>query len=344
MAPRVARIVPLGLYGFMLGAPLTGWMMVSTASVAVPTRLFGLVPLPHLPLPRAWGETIGTSHEAFAWFGAALIVLHISGALWHQWMLGDTVLKRMAPRHSPKMAGMMAAVVGIAALTGYWLPDLRAGRASAAQAMPTTSAARLPLDGPDSASGHGAARVIGAQLPDPPSDPTAATADRRALPPAWDVQPGGTLAFTVDVDGSAMAGRFSQWSATIAMDPDDPSTARIAAEIAIASLTMDDSGLRDMAVGAGYLAAAVQPMARFESQDIIRTGANRYQARGTLSIRGVSRPQTLDFNLEGSAATRRVKGTADVRRTDFAIGPQDGGASISPVVTITLAFGARRRD
>src|SRR5690606_8188057 len=85
----LAKAVHTLLYVFMIGAPLTGWALVSTSSIVVPTVWWGVIPWPHLPLPQAMGELFEQAHELIAWIGLALIVLHVAGALRHQLLLRD---------------------------------------------------------------------------------------------------------------------------------------------------------------------------------------------------------------------------------------------------------------
>ncbi len=109
----LAKSVHAGLYVFMLLAPLSGWALVSTASVEVPTVLFGKIGWPHLPLPHAAFEPAEQLHTVLAWAGAALVALHIAGALRHQLLLHDETLARIAPGGS-SMAAL--GLLGFAAL------------------------------------------------------------------------------------------------------------------------------------------------------------------------------------------------------------------------------------
>jgi len=97
----LAKAVHAGLYLFMLGAPLTGWALVSTAKVKVPTLIFGIVPLPHLPLPMSTHELAEGGHGLIAWLGIALFALHVAGALRHHVLMRDGLLWRMMPARSP---------------------------------------------------------------------------------------------------------------------------------------------------------------------------------------------------------------------------------------------------
>src|SRR3546814_15910926 len=99
----------------MILGPLTGWLLVSTARVQVPTLLYGLIPWPHLPVGRALHEPAETVHGAMAWLAIGLFLLHIIGALRHQWLLGKPELQRIIPFARGKAVG---AAIGALALLG----------------------------------------------------------------------------------------------------------------------------------------------------------------------------------------------------------------------------------
>lgn len=93
------------LYLLMVGIPFVGWMMVSASPLGLPTPYFGLFSWPHIPwlaeLPRATKVPLHDSLEdlhAFLAFSAILLlVIHVGGALYHQFLRRDDVLKRMIP-------------------------------------------------------------------------------------------------------------------------------------------------------------------------------------------------------------------------------------------------------
>ena len=49
----LSTAVHWGFYAVMILVPLTGWIIISTSRVQVPTFLFGVIPWPHLP---NWGH------------------------------------------------------------------------------------------------------------------------------------------------------------------------------------------------------------------------------------------------------------------------------------------------
>ena len=95
---RLAHATHWGLYALFILLPLTGWLMVSSSPIQVPTVVFGLVPVPHLTGPdNALFEVTQTKHQASHWCFGVLLVLHIAAALKHHLVLKDQVLRRMLP-------------------------------------------------------------------------------------------------------------------------------------------------------------------------------------------------------------------------------------------------------
>jgi len=90
-------------YFLIIAVPLAGWLMVSASSTGAPTMYFGLFPVPSFSflagLPRAarhdWHETFESLHGIFAYTAVALVALHVTAALYHQFNRHDDVLKRM---------------------------------------------------------------------------------------------------------------------------------------------------------------------------------------------------------------------------------------------------------
>jgi cytochrome b561 len=94
-----AELSHYALYALMIGMPLIGWAMMSSA--AYPIVLYPGWYLPPI-LPQSdqlhallWGAHF---YLAFAFF--ALILLHVSAALFHALIRRDGVFETMAPTHS----------------------------------------------------------------------------------------------------------------------------------------------------------------------------------------------------------------------------------------------------
>ncbi len=83
-------------YGLLIVLPVLGWLAAS--GFGAKATLAGIVPLPALMgKNRSAAEAIGTAHGALAWLLLAVIVLHVSGAMYHVLVKRDGVLGRMLP-------------------------------------------------------------------------------------------------------------------------------------------------------------------------------------------------------------------------------------------------------
>jgi len=131
---RAAGAAHLGLYALMFALPLSGWARVSASPLSVPTEVFGLFTLPHIPwlasLPsetkQAWEPVFQTTHWAIAWVLVGLAAVHAAAALRHAFILRDDVMTRMLPRRSRRVATNIM-------VAGLITPLVVAGEARAAE-------------------------------------------------------------------------------------------------------------------------------------------------------------------------------------------------------------------
>ena len=95
----LSRVVHVGFYFLMLAIPLTGWAMTSAFSKGAGVSLFGLVIVPALPVgfDKPTAGLFAELHTVLAFLMIALIVLHVAGALKHQFLDRDGTLRRMVP-------------------------------------------------------------------------------------------------------------------------------------------------------------------------------------------------------------------------------------------------------
>jgi cytochrome b561 len=95
---RLARAAQASFYVLTLAAVAAGWLLVSASPLPVPTRVFGLFVAPDIAAPDAalFGWSV-FAHRVAAGAIAALIALHVAGALKHHWIDRDDTLRRMLP-------------------------------------------------------------------------------------------------------------------------------------------------------------------------------------------------------------------------------------------------------
>ena len=93
---QVAHGVHLGMYLLFFAVPLVGWAYSSAAGFQI--VLYGVLPLPNWVAPdRALAEAIKPWHGYLAFALGALVILHVAGALKHQFVDRDGLIGRMWP-------------------------------------------------------------------------------------------------------------------------------------------------------------------------------------------------------------------------------------------------------
>lgn len=91
---RLAQATHLALYGFLLLAPLAGYLASSFTPYAVK---FFAIELPKAGWPDEWlNGFFKRLHQALVWGGAALIGLHVAGGIRHL-IARDGLMQRMLP-------------------------------------------------------------------------------------------------------------------------------------------------------------------------------------------------------------------------------------------------------
>jgi cytochrome b561/polyisoprenoid-binding protein YceI len=362
---RLASSVHALLYLVMIGGPLTGWAIVSTAKIKVPTLIFGVLPWPHLPLPSSVLDSAELLHEWIAILGIGLFVLHVAGALRHQFIKGEPILSRMIP-FARTGAGAMA-VVALAGMfaahaAGWQWPFAAPPQTVEAAVVAPTSPALIAVDPkvPAAENAVEAPKDPALEKPVPPILPilpaepsTKLDAEATKPEPAkgepvplsdWTIAPGGQLRFTASWAAIPVEGRFGSWGGTIRFSPDALDQTNIRITVDLSSANTADSQ-RDSAIkGSDFFNVAVHPQAVFTATRARALGGNRYTADGTLSLHGVSRPVTLNFTLKIEGKTARVSGTTRLDRTRFGVGSGEYAATdqIGAAVAVNFSFVAGR--
>ncbi|WP_405881218.1 YceI family protein [Streptomyces sp. NBC_01136] len=149
------------------------------------------------------------------------------------------------------------------------------------------------------------------------------------LPPPgpWTVDPAhssvGAVAQHLGI--SSVRGRFTDFSATIEIAPDDVSKSRVEAVISAASIDTGN-GMRDGHLKSpDFLDVETYPQITYRSTGLTPAGSGRWTVHGDLTMRGVVRPVDLDLAYLGTGAdpwggTRAAfRATTELHREDFAM-------------------------
>jgi polyisoprenoid-binding protein YceI len=150
---------------------------------------------------------------------------------------------------------------------------------------------------------------------------TVATASAQAT--SWTtVAASSSIEFTGTLADGDFAGRFQRFVAAVAFDPVNLAGSRFRVVIETGSANTADAD-RDVALaGSEFFATSNWPTATYDADQFTTTGPGQFQARGKLTIRGITRdvPVTFTFKPTADGRSATLSGRASVRRLDFGVG------------------------
>jgi polyisoprenoid-binding protein YceI len=120
---------------------------------------------------------------------------------------------------------------------------------------------------------------------------------------AWQIDPShSSVEFSVrHMMISTVRGRFHEFSGTVEGDEANPNLASIAVSIVANSIDTRDAKRDEHLRSPDFLNIAEYPEVTFTSTSIEKLGDDNAKMHGNLTIRGVTRPVTLDVTYNGTA-------------------------------------------
>jgi polyisoprenoid-binding protein YceI len=155
----------------------------------------------------------------------------------------------------------------------------------------------------------------------------------------------------------------SEWSAELAVAPDDLSRGRVHIRIPTTALRIDTpAAIRLAGLGTGpdedtvrelqakmlgpqFLDATRYPTIEFLGQATGALGGDRIQVRGPVRLRGREEPVTVDLAVRRNGSEYRFSGEFQIRQTAHGIQPESiaGVVKVADPVAIRIDVVARRR-
>ncbi len=137
----------------------------------------------------------------------------------------------------------------------------------------------------------------------------------------------------------AIDGKFTKWDATLTF----PTTAAESGvlDIKINADSVDTgSGMKDDKLKSkDFFNAKDDPYITFHSNKVVQTGPNSFDVQGTFTIRGVSKPETLNLTLTGKGTGNgEIKGTMAFDRKEFGMNSGIPFIKIADRVEVNVAL------
>jgi len=160
----------------------------------------------------------------------------------------------------------------------------------------------------------------------------------------WAVdQENSKLTATFSVYGKDTTATFTDWTADIRFDPDNLAEAAIRVEVVTAALETGDKGWDRDAEKKAWFDVDAHPTAVFESTAVTSTGGNAYEAEGTLTIKGQSKPLTLPFTLDITGDTAKAAGSVEVLRLDWNVGKGTDEEAVPNGISVAFDLTAQKQ-
>lgn len=276
----------IGLYGLMLGMPLSGWLLNSAANF--PLNWFGWLSIPSIAAADETAKLFYRDiHEIFAWILTGLIALHALAALQHHCFKKDGVLQAMLPSRTGAL--LLALLVASFLYAGY-----RYINSSATVARDRAS------DVVNIEANTAAAATIGAGSP-------------------WQVSAESHLRFIGTYDDVEFQGEFP-FIADIRFNPQSPETGSIKVEIDVTGVDSQSTD-RDSALAESEWFDFLQyPKAQFTASNMLALGNNRFQAQAQLTIRDITRRFDYQFVWIEKDGVVSYSSDTSLNRLDYDIG------------------------
>ena len=165
---------------------------------------------------------------------------------------------------------------------------------------------------------------------------------------AWDIDTAhSSIEFTAKhMMVSNVKGRFTSFSGDAHLDEANPADSRVDVTIDLASLTTGAEGRDNHLRSADFFDVEHHPVATFHSTHVEPLGEDRLRVTGDLTIRGVTKPVTLDVTVEGKVKDMQGKdrygftATTSFSRKEFGlewnVALESGGWLVSDKITIAI--------
>ncbi len=365
----LSKYTHIALYIFMIGTPISGWLIVSSSNLNIDTYIFDTLYWPHIPgiqsLSEASRSTLNAlslnAHELLSWAGIMLFFMHVAGALRHQFFKGEDILWRILPLIKPlrKINATLCLLLIIAALIGLFMfVQYNVNRAKPIKIEYNStgrSETSLPSDKDQTLLKKDTEvqpseteeikeneEIIESGKEDEADDVSAEIAPKvePIKPTNWTVIGPKSLNFSVKWNDDIVTGSFSDWSADIKFDSAALDQSSIKVLINLTSVTTSDSTVNSAIGNVDFFNTSASPQAQYISNNIKSLGGNRYQMDGVLRLKNIEQPLRIIFTLNVDGNKAEAKGSANINRVAHQIGI--GQDEIANDVRVVFEFMAQK--
>ena len=146
------------------------------------------------------------------------------------------------------------------------------------------------------------------------------------------------ITFTGKQMGVPADGRFRKFTAQIAFDPNKPDTSKAEVTVDLNSIDTGSSESDTEVKSKNWFNVPLFPAAKFTSTSIKRTGADKYEAIGKLSIKGISQDVRAPFTAKAANGVTTFDGGFTLLRLGYKVGEGPWGDTETVANEVQVKF------
>ncbi len=165
----------------------------------------------------------------------------------------------------------------------------------------------------------------------------------RAQVPVFAITPeGSSIKFSVKAS-IPLEGTFEKWAATLKFTSTDVTTGVLDVKIQGDSVNTGSGVKDDKLKSKDFFDVKESPIISFHSNKVLQTGPTTFDIPGMFTIRGVSKPETLTFNVTGEGkGAGSIKGTMAFDRKQFGMNSGIPFIKIADRVEVSVDLAGKR--
>jgi polyisoprenoid-binding protein YceI len=148
-----------------------------------------------------------------------------------------------------------------------------------------------------------------------------------------------SIGFSFSQLGVPLKGKFTKFDATLFFDAKKLEATKAEFGVDLGSVDLGDKAYNDETKSAVWLNAGKFPRATFVADKVVALGGNKFEAVGSLAIKGVTQPIKAQFSVtEGAAPV--VEGVFTMKRLGWKIGDKEWSDTsvVADDVKVTFKF------
>ncbi len=151
-----------------------------------------------------------------------------------------------------------------------------------------------------------------------------------------------TIKFNVKAS-VAIEGNFDKWDATLTFSSTDATSGVLDIKIQAATVNTGSGMKDDKLRSKDFFDVKQDPLITFHSTKIVQTGPNTFDIPGKITIRGVTKDETLNLVVSGKGTgTGDIKGTMAFDRKDYGMNSGIPFIKIADRVEVTVDLHGKR--